>query len=318
MAFLTIFTGVIFITVLLVNPETHMPTLLRRRAATLSKATGQTYRYLGDATKPMIPLQEFSNALRLPWKFLLDPLILSLSIYIAVIYGTLYLNFAAYPIVFQQGRGWSTGIQGLAFLGIACGVMFAVIMIVVKVTKENKKAKHEASKEDRAVRDPQPEDKLPGAILGGVAVVIGLAGFAATCGPDVHWIASIMFGIPFGFGMVLSFLTVMGYLVDAFPIYAASVLASNSILRSLFGAAFPMFTQKMYHALGIHWAAAVPGFLALACLPFPILFVKYGAQVRARSKWARESDRQMKAIAQARAEALAHAAAAGAKEKESV
>lgn len=85
---------------------------------------------------------------------------------------------------------------------------------------------------------PPPEARLPPAIAGGIAVVIGLAGFAATNGPNVHWIAPIMFGIPFGFGMVIVFLATMGYLVDAYTIYAASVLASNSVLRSLFGAAF--------------------------------------------------------------------------------
>jgi hypothetical protein len=30
---------------------------------------------------------------------------------------TLYLLFAAFPIVFQLHRGWSEGIGGLAFLG---------------------------------------------------------------------------------------------------------------------------------------------------------------------------------------------------------
>jgi hypothetical protein len=37
----------------------------------------------------------------------------------------------------------------------------------------------------------------------------------------------------------------MGYLVDSYTIYAASVLAANSVLRSLFGAAFPLFTSYM-------------------------------------------------------------------------
>lgn len=43
------------------------------------------------------------------------------------------------------------------------------------------------------------------------------------------------------------------YLIDAYTIYAASVLAASAILRSLFGAAFPLFTTQMYHNLGIHW-----------------------------------------------------------------
>lgn len=97
-------------------------------------------------------------------------------------------------------------------------------------------------------------------------------------------------------------MTVSAYLIESYPIYAASVLASNSILRSLFGAAFPLFTSKMYANLGVHWAAAVPGFLALACVPFPILFIKYGARIRARSKWAAESERQVAALAVARAQ----------------
>lgn len=45
----------------------------------------------------------------------------------------------------------------------------------------------------------------------------------------------------------------------------------------------------MYANLGIHWAASVPAFLALACIPFPIVFFKYGPQIRARCKFAAEA-----------------------------
>ena len=68
-------------------------------------------------------------------------------------------------------------------------------------------------------------------------------------------------------------------LLDSYTIYAASVLAANSILRSLFGAAFPLFTTQMYDALGIHWPSSVPAFLALACTLFPFLFYKYGESI---------------------------------------
>ena len=81
----------------------------------------------------------------------------------------------------------------------------------------------------------------------------------------------------------------MNYLIDAYTIYAASVLAANSVLRSLFGAAFPLFTTQMYNTLGIHWASSIPGFLALACLPFPFLFYKYGAPIRMKCKYAKQA-----------------------------
>ena len=46
---------------------------------------------------------------------------LLLSIYIAIAYATLYAFFAAFPIVFQEHRGFSPGEGGLAFLGIGVG-----------------------------------------------------------------------------------------------------------------------------------------------------------------------------------------------------
>lgn len=59
----------------------------------------------------------------------------------------------------------------------------------------------------------------------------------------------------------------------------------------------------MYAKLGIHWAAALPGFIALACIPFTVLFYKYGGQIRAKCKYAADAERQMAAIMAARAAA---------------
>jgi hypothetical protein len=215
----------------------------------------------------------------------------------AIIYGTLYMLFGAYPIVYQQGRGWSAGISGLAFIGVAIGMLFAV---TYSITPENGRYQRVVDKHGGIA---PPEARLPGTILGGICLPIGLFWFAWTNGPDMPWAASMAAGIPFGFGMVLVFLGIMNYLIDAYTIFAASVLAANSVLRSCFGAAFPLFTRQMYAKLGIHWASSIPAFLALACVPFPFLFYFYGEQVRLKSKYAAESDAFMKKIiAQQKAE----------------
>ena len=207
----------------------------------------------------------------------------------------MYLNFAAYPIIFQQIRGWNTGVGGLAFLGTLLGTVCAVLVSVLYINPRYVKVAK--AKGGRA----EPEDRLPSAIWGSALIVIGLAGFAATDGPDVHWIAPIIFGIPFGTGMVVMFLAVLSYLIDSYTIYAASVLAANSVLRSLFGAAFPLFASQMYDTLGIHWAAALPGFIALACIPFIVIFYKYGKRIRAKCKYSADAERQLNAIMAARA-----------------
>ena len=302
--FLVIFCGVISITLFLFSAETYAPTLLRRRAATLSKATGRVYRFRADAKGTLQVAKIVQSSLIRPWKFLVvEPIVLILTIYTAIIYGVLYLNFAAYPIVFELGHGFNTGEGGLAFLGILVGTTLSVVASVFFINPQY--IKTAKAKGGRA----EPEDRLPSSIWGGVLIVIGLAGFAATDGVDVHWIAPIIFGIPFGMGVVVVFLAVLGYLIDSYTIYAASVLAANSVLRSLFGAAFPLFTTYMYDRLGVHWAAALPGFLALACIPFTVVFYKYGKSIRAKCKYAADAERQMAAIMAARNAAVAKAAA---------
>ena len=141
-----------------------------------------------------------------------------------------------------------------------------------------------------------PEARLPPALLGAVLIPIGQFWFAWTNGPEIHWSVSIISGIPFGMGMVLVFLSIFNYLIDTYTVYAASVLAANSILRSAFGFAFPLFTSYMYKSLGIHWASSIPAFLALACVPAPFLFYKYGAIIRRKQKYSREAMETMQQI----------------------
>ena len=43
------------------------------------------------------------------------------NVYIALIYGVLYLCFVSYPIVFSELRGWTPGMTGLAYTGIGIG-----------------------------------------------------------------------------------------------------------------------------------------------------------------------------------------------------
>jgi hypothetical protein len=282
---MAIFTGALWLLCAFVVPETYAPVLLRQRAAALSKKTGRVYKSKTDYEQGTKSIgSAFTTALTRPWILLFrEPIVLLLSIYMAIIYGTLYMLFGAFPIVYQQGRGWSQGIGGLAFIGVAVGMIAAVVYSIW----DNKRYNRAIEASDSGIA--APEARLPPALVGSVVIPIGIFWFAWTNAPSVHWIVSIMAGAPFGFGMVLVFLSIMNYLIDAYLIYAASVLAANSVLRSLFGAAFPLFTSYMYADLGIHWASSIPAFLALACVPFPFLFYKYGAAIRQRCKFAAEA-----------------------------
>jgi hypothetical protein len=144
-----------------------------------------------------------------------------------------------------------------------------------------------------------PESSLVPALPGSVTLPIGMFWFAWTNYPSIHWSDCIIGTAPFGFGMVLVFLSQMNYLIDAYTNYVASVLAANYVLRSLFGAAFPLFTTQMYANLGIYWASSIPAFLALACTPFPFLFYRYGEPIRLRCKYAARAAEIMSEMKQA-------------------
>jgi hypothetical protein len=233
---MAIFTGIICITGATLYPETYAPVLLRQRAEKLSKATGLIYRSKFEEKNQIKLVHLLKTSLSRPWVLLFrEPIVLFLSIYMAIIYGILYMLFGAFPIVYEEKRKWSSGQSGLAFLGIAVGFMIAAVYCVWDNRRYGRVV-------DAHVGRPiPPEARLPPAIVGSFALPIGLFWFAWTNYPTINYLASIAAGIPFGFGMMLVFLSLMNYLIDAYLMYAASVLAANSVLRSLFGAVFRKF-----------------------------------------------------------------------------
>jgi MFS family permease len=291
------FTGALWIAGALYIPETYPPVLLQKRAAALSRQTGKKYISILEKRRgKRTPAQAFQTALARPFALLfMEPIVLLISIYMAIIYGTLYMLFGAFPIVFQQYRGWSQGIGGLAFSGVAVGMIIGVIYSII----DNKRY---ANVEKQYNGEAPAEARLPPAMVGAVALPIGMFWFAWTNYPSIHWVVCITASAPFGFGMVLVFLSAVNYLIDSYTIYAASVLAANSVLRSLFGAAFPLFTNQMYSRLGIHWASSIPAFLALACLPAPFVFYKYGGAIRMKCKYSAQAYEAMMQIRKAQKE----------------
>lgn len=74
--------------------------------------------------------------------------------------------FGAFPIVFDQVRGWFAGVSGLAFLGVLVGFMIALLYTVFY---ENPRY---AKKLDQEGGWLAPEQRLLPAILGGLLLPI--------------------------------------------------------------------------------------------------------------------------------------------------
>ena len=209
----------------------------------------------------------------------LEPILVLVTFYMAFIYGILYLFFEAYPIAFQEVRGWSAGLASLPFLGITIGVIAGVAIIVY-----NSNTRFRRMMEANGGR-PVPEERLIPMIPGAFILPVGLFWFAWTSNKSIHWAPQVIAGIPIGAGVLLIFLQGLSYIIDVYLMHANSAIAANTFVRSFAGGGFPLFATALYHTLGVPWATSLLGFLTVAFIPVPILFFIYGKKLRGLSKY---------------------------------
>lgn len=115
-----IFAFVVWVLITFTVPETYAPTILARRAAKLRKETGSNE----HVTEQDLDVRPFTERLVIflirPLQLLFGELIVFLiSLYMSVLYGLLYMFFVAFPIIYQEGKGWSAGSTGLMFVSLA-------------------------------------------------------------------------------------------------------------------------------------------------------------------------------------------------------
>ncbi|KAI4210585.1 MAG: hypothetical protein LQ351_006563 [Letrouitia transgressa] len=261
-------------------PETYAPVLLKRRTKRLRKSTGDPNIKCSFDNEKMAFGVVCNIYLVRPWTLLCtEPILVLVTIYQAFIYGILYLSLSAYPYAFHQARHWSTGVDGLPLLSQHIGILISVGLTVWYVVK--RLAPRVAAANGKLV----PEDRLPVMIFGAALFPAGLFWFAWTAANvHVHWIVPCLAAVVIGCGMFSVFLQCMAYLIEVYLPVANSAMASNGMVRSLFGAGFPLFASAMYNRLGVAWATSLLAFLAVAMIPIPVIFYVYGARIRSWSK----------------------------------
>ncbi|OGM48092.1 hypothetical protein ABOM_002891 [Aspergillus bombycis] len=249
---MAIASGVMTVIVFLFLRESYPYVLLKRKTERLRKETGNLdLRSALDTGKT--PGQLFAFSIWRPLKMLMSPIVLLLSLYAAVVYSYLYLCFTTFPLIFGGQYGFGSGASGLATLGLGVGSLVGVIFCGAA------------------------SDKLSNYLT------LKNGGEAKPDENKTHWIVPIIGTGFLGGGMIITYMASVMYLVDAYTVYAASVTASNTIFRCLFGALLPLAGGAMYSALGVGWGTSVLGFIAVAFIPVPVIFYLYGERIRESS-----------------------------------
>lgn len=275
---LAIIGGFFTICSLLFLRETYPTILLRRKTARLIRETGNTdlrsKRDTGESVQQLL-----TRSIVRPTKILIfSPIVLTTSLYTGIVYGYQYLMFSTFTYVFEEQYGFPTKSTGLTFLGLGIGSLLG-LFVIGAVSDRIIKAK---SKQSTGVAPGamQPEYRLPPLVVGAFFIPAGLFMYGWSAQYSTHWIVPIIGTGLIGVGNISVFMCVVSYLVDAFTIYAASALAANTVVRSIVGAILPLAGQSMYAALGLGWGNSLLGFIAVACIPVPLILLKYGERMR--------------------------------------
>ncbi|KAL4876860.1 major facilitator superfamily domain-containing protein [Aspergillus karnatakaensis] len=211
-----------------------------------------------------------------------EPIIMLVASLSASVWGMMYLFTESFTVVYS-GFGFSSRATALPFIAILPGIFASGLTRLWDY--------HRLKKREEAGESPEPEDKIGGFAIAAPALAIGLWIFGWTVPPrvHVHWIAS-MFGLfPIGFAATEFSYTLSGYIADAYTIYASSGMAVVAFLRGIASACMPLFAYPMYSGLGSNVATSIIAAIATAFCFTPFVFLRFGKQLRERSRFARYS-----------------------------
>ncbi|KAI8976291.1 MFS general substrate transporter [Trametes punicea] len=279
---LAFFAGGCLIATALTLPETYVPVLLVRRAKRLRKETGDN-RYWAPLERNKMPFgQRLKHILGRPFIILaLEPMLIAVTLYMSFIYGCIYLLFEAYPIVFTEGHHFNAGFTGLTFIPIFVGGVLGVLAYLVFFNP-----RYERAIEAFKPHPVPPEYRLELCLWAAPVFAGSFFWFGWTSYPSISYWAPLMAGLPLGIAIVFLFLGLFNYVIDAYLFVAASALSAMTVVRSLFGAGFPLFATQMYDTLNPRWASTLLGCIAVVMAPIPFVLRAYGHHIRRRSKFA--------------------------------
>lgn len=183
---LVIVSGFFAVVMFIFARETFAPVILQKRVDRLRKETGNDLlRSKLDAG--LSPTDHLKRGILRPIKMLIySPICIIFALYVAVVYGYLYLMFTSITEVFMKNYGFSASKVGLVYLGLGIGSMIGLVFFSITSDRTLKKM---------AARDGQgmkPEYRLWPVPIGAVMLPIGFFIYGWTVEYHTHWIVPII------------------------------------------------------------------------------------------------------------------------------
>ncbi|KAI4165240.1 MAG: hypothetical protein LQ342_001108 [Letrouitia transgressa] len=262
--------------------ETYPAKLLHIKANKLRAETGNADLH----TEFEHPERSLTNTLRTaivrPFKLLgTQPIVQVLAIYMAYLYGLMYLVLATFPVLWSTRYHESVGIGGLNYISMGLGFFLGTQISAPINDRTYRRLKRKNGDVGK------PEFRIPLMVPGSILVPTGLFIYGWTAQYHTHWIGPNVGVCLFSAGAIIGFQSIQTYLVDTYTRFAASAIGAATVLRSTAGFVFPLFAPYMYEALDYGWGNSLLGFIAVGLgLPAPFLLWMFGQRLRERSPFA--------------------------------
>jgi MFS family permease len=177
--------------------ETHAPTILHKlhahKKADAADAADAAYEPTPDQPDPAVRL---SRAIKRPLKLLFfSPVIMTCSLIISVVAGTMNLIFASLGRIFQNQYGFSTSASGLMYLGVTTGFLIGAFLFGWTSDRISRwlTLRNDGQRE--------AEFRLPALMVGLPLVVTGLVWYGWSAQNHVFWLVVVLGLNVFGMGV---------------------------------------------------------------------------------------------------------------------
>jgi MFS family permease len=280
-------TGAFLVQCLIVARETYAPViLLRKKAALIAEAIRQG-KYDGRVWKTPFEKDEtvgqlYRRTISRSLYFLgTQPIIQALACYYGYLYGIVYLLLSSFSELWTTHYQMRVSTGALNYIapciGYAIGAQICAFLT-------DRVYRYQVAKNNGVGK---PEFRLPIMVPASLLVPLGLLIYGWSAEYHTHWIVpDIGIALPL-MGATIIFQCCSQYLLDTFPVYAASANGAVYIVRGLTGFGFPLFSPAMYETLGYGWGNSLLALLALVIgCPIPFILWKYGERLRAVSNFA--------------------------------
>lgn len=280
-----IISAVVFLPVLLVQPETHAPTLLKRKSkmATARPANERSAIEINDDQKSIAKASvlafKLAQSFYRPFQLALyEPIVILLSFYLSLLYIIVFTFLPGYTFIFTETYGFNMAQRGLCFLGLGVGFLMSLAMsLPVLIISRRIVDRH---------GELYPESRLYHAIFGAPTIPIAMLWMGWTAKESISPWSAIVASALLGFGVLCIFISSYQYTIHTYRQYAASGLVFITLTRYLAAGGMVIVGSPMYRSLGVNWTLTILGCIGGLLVPIPYCLYWLGPAIR---KWSKHS-----------------------------